>query len=136
MIEWLAGWTPSLIVMIVSSAAGVFFARRHARIQTDQMAEQAKVQTQTQPIDALVRAMERQDSRLETVLGRDSEERRAIVLGLASIADGLKGLATDIASQRDDAQRRAGNLYAHLEKLTDRLGHVGERLATLEGKIQ
>lgn len=136
MIEWLASWTPSLILTAAGAAVAVWAARRHAGIQTEQLGEQARVQAQTQPLDALVRVMERQDARLETILARDTDERRAIARALDSIAEGVKTLSQDITAQREDAQRRAGKLYEHLETLGEQFAGVRERLAALEGNVR
>lgn len=120
---------------IVAGLVSVWVHRRTTRINTEAMAEQGEIQAQQTPLQVLADSLARKDQQMETLvnnhLAHDAAERKAIVSSLERISEGMKSLAVDIQTQRDDAQRRAAKLYEHLEGLSHEFGVVKGQVAIL-----
>lgn len=100
-----------LASIILGGVMAVWGHRRSTRINLDADAERAKLGEQTQPLQAIIAAMQSKDAMIERVLQQYYEQGVVNTKLLGDLCRVAESTAKNIETYRTDGIRRAEKLY-------------------------
>lgn len=122
------------------AAVGVWAAKRHARVQTDAMAEQAPINAMQAPLAAMqsqvaqaqheaTAASEKYGTFVESQIKAYQAERGQLTEVLTELRDSSRAIKDEVVAHRAEETARASKVY-------DSLSSIASRLATIEVRVE
>ena len=122
--------------IILGGAMAVWQHRRSTRINLDADAERARLNEQTQPLQAIIAGMQGKDQMIEQLLQQYHEQGVINTKLLGDLCRVSEGIAKNLEEYRTDGIRRAEKLYVWMNNQDHKMSLILDRTGRQNGSGQ